>query len=261
MSQLHIDRWMSEATALNPNEVGTPGMPLPVLFYEAGMAADFMETYWQPADDRPGLVETAAFLPLTVAEEIKSLAAAANTLNARMVLAAKDDPQAALMAQCRSVATLLSNTLRYVLDDGQTTRGDAAWEVIRQRDASLSSPAELAQLLADLAVLAEHEQATLTKLPSFKVELIATAATLAEELLLSGRVLGRNASADLSLRDRMLTLLARRVASVRRAARFLFRDSPEILRQATSRYERERQRRAAARAKEADGSNAAPADA
>ncbi len=255
MSQLHIDRWTSEAASLDANAVHTPGMPLPVLFYEAGLAADFVAAYWQPAEDRPGLIEAAAFMPFAIADEIKSLAMAANTLNARVVLATKDDPQAVLMEQCRSVATTLMSYLRYVLDDGESTSGDSAWEVIRQREASLTSPAELAQLLADLAVLAEHERLTLTKLPSFNVELIATANSLAEQLLLSGRVLGRRASADLALRDRVLTLLAKRVTLVRRTARFLFRDHPEIVRQVTSRYQR--QRRLASSSKDTDAADAA----
>lgn len=259
MSQLHIDRWTAAAMALDANEVMTPRLPMPVLFYEAGLAADFMDSYWQPAQGRPGMVETSAFLPLAVAEEIRSLAAAANMLNARVVLANKSDPQAELMEDCRSVANKLSNCLRYVLDDGITTQGDAALDVIRQRDASLTSPAELAQLLADLAVLADQERALLTKLPSFDVALIVTASELAEKLLLSGRVLGRPASADLALRDRVLTLLAQRVAQVRRSARFVFRDFPEISRQATSRYER--QRRSANSAKDSASESTQPTDA
>lgn len=52
----------------------------------------------------------------------------------------------------------------------------------------------------------------------------------------------------LSLRNRLLTLLADRVQSVRRAARYLYRSHPKELRKFTRAYERTR-RRARARAK------------
>lgn len=58
-------------------------------------------------------------------------------------------------------------------------------------------------------------------------------------------VLGDEAARALALRNRLAMLLAAKMNAVRSAARFVFRHRPEIVREATSAYER--RRRAAAR--------------
>jgi hypothetical protein len=57
--------------------------------------------------------------------------------------------------------------------------------------------------------------------------------------------LGDEAARALALRNRLAMLLATKMNAVRSAARFVFRRRPEIVREATSAYER--RRRAAAR--------------
>ena len=59
----------------------------------------------------------------------------------------------------------------------------------------------------------------------------------------------------IALRNRLMTLLFDRMIRVRSAARFVFRGRPEIIREATSAYER-RRRAAGRRAKEKNGSAA-----
>jgi hypothetical protein len=54
---------------------------------------------------------------------------------------------------------------------------------------------------------------------------------------------------ELKLRNRLLTLLTDRVARARRAARFVFRNHPELARQVGSAYERKRRARTRAREK------------
>jgi hypothetical protein len=53
-------------------------------------------------------------------------------------------------------------------------------------------------------------------------------------------VTGRAADPKIDLRNRLVTLLDQRVSKVRRAARYVFRDHPEVVRQVTSAYERKR---------------------
>jgi hypothetical protein len=53
-------------------------------------------------------------------------------------------------------------------------------------------------------------------------------------------VAGQPADPKVDLRNRLVTLLEHRVSKVRRAARYVFRDHPEVVRQVTSSYERKR---------------------
>jgi hypothetical protein len=78
------------------------------------------------------------------------------------------------------------------------------------------------------------------------VKLIDEAASLAHALLqpVEGQAKGDGATA-LLVRNRLLHLLVDRMTLVRRSAAHVFRHHPEILRKATSAYER--RRRAAAR--------------
>jgi hypothetical protein len=70
-------------------------------------------------------------------------------------------------------------------------------------------------------------------------------------------VQSEDAKAALVLRNKVLTLLWDRMSAVRSAARFVFRGQPEIIREATSTYER--RRRAAARRSGAKKPAPAPA--
>jgi hypothetical protein len=76
------------------------------------------------------------------------------------------------------------------------------------------------------AVVAEREQETLKKLGRFDVALIDEARKLAHDLLAMPANMGRRASDDIRLRDRLLTLLGRRIAKVRDAAKLVFRSHP-----------------------------------
>ena len=51
---------------------------------------------------------------------------------------------------------------------------------------------------------------------------------------------GQAADPKIDLRNRLVTLLDQRVSRVRRAAWYVFRDHPEVVRQVTSAYERKR---------------------
>lgn len=86
------------------------------------------------------------------------------------------------------------------------------------------------------------------QMPSQAVDL---AASLRAHLA-QGAALGEKAREALVLRNKVIGLLSARISTVRAAARFVFRDRPEIVREATSTYERRRRAEAKRRAKEAD---------
>ncbi|WP_437722481.1 hypothetical protein [Sorangium sp. So ce861] len=64
--------------------------------------------------------------------------------------------------------------------------------------------------------------------------------------------LGEKARDALLLRNKVIGLLNARISTVRAAARFVFRDRPDIVRESTSAYERRRRAEAKRRAKKAD---------
>ncbi|XYH95849.1 hypothetical protein ACMHYB_49995 [Sorangium sp. So ce1128] len=64
-----------------------------------------------------------------------------------------------------------------------------------------------------------------------------------------GAGLGEKAREALVLRNKVIGLLSVRLSTVRAAARFVFRDRPDIVREATSAYERRRRAESARRAK------------
>jgi hypothetical protein len=137
------------------------------------------------------------------------------------------------------------------LDDGVENDDDARLRAVRDAHANdASTDAALAGALHDYAALVE------TLLPGIDGYGDFTAAwiTRARELVAALRVAPKGAvgatradAALLDARNRLATLLARRLRLVRAKSRFVFRDHPTVLREATSSYER--RRRSAARAK------------
>jgi len=224
--------------ALSADEIRPPAAPVPVLLAEAEQVARFAEHYWEPAAGRPGLKAVASFLPPNIVEEIRSLTSASQSLATEVVIGDVDTTDMATIARARTVAKELGDGLEYVLNDNVETPSDEALRVVNARDTSRSSVAQLAQTLSDFAGLAHREESKLTRVESFEMPLIAEAETLATTLLGLARPGGPRPSPHIDLRDRMLNLLMPRVVEIRRAARYVFRDHPEIQRKAASTYER-----------------------
>jgi len=115
-----------------------------------------------------------------------------------------------------------------------------------------------------MAALATKYRDALTKLQGFDIALIDEARTLAAALRQQSAAALTRTNADtqreaLALRNRLLTLLIERVKRVRRAAAYVFRNQPDIVRKFTSAFER-RQRASRRRAKAGEApEDAAPA--
>jgi hypothetical protein len=158
------------------------------------------------------------------------------------------------------VAALLQDMLGYVLDDGRDTHSDLAFRTLNSRDPNTIGITQLAQTLSDLAGLARRELAALSRLGNFNPTLIDEAEQLAATVLAFAAAPGPKASPHVELRDRFINLLLPRMTRVRRAARFVFRDYPDLQKKAASAYERDR--RAGRKGKNDDLNNeSAPADA
>jgi hypothetical protein len=240
MSQKQINKWIDEANALTDDEVRSPAAPVPMVLAEATQAAQVVGKYWKATSERPGLEVAADFMPQSIADEVASLVEACQTAHSRGIFVEKSDATSKSVSRAKKVAGKLAVALEFVLDDGKTTPSDDALTVVKTRETSNGTVAQLAQSLVDFATLAEREQAALAKLKDFDVQLVTEARKLGKELMASAAGPGRAASEAIRLRDRLLVLLSRKVSQIRRATRYVFRDHTNIQRLATSRYERKR---------------------
>jgi len=234
-----IEHWMDSALALAAETVAPPSQPVVNYLQEADGVAHFLEKHWRPEKDRPGLCSVAAVAPLALAGEIRELVQAGRAMQTQVLY--PDDPQPkawrTALDEGRLVSAELRAALEFVLADGLGDVSDAALEAASRREDG--SPAALAQALSDYAGIAEKTLDKLCAIEGFDPQTVTRARELAAEITAEGPpVLRRTASTAVDLRNRLLTLLEARVATVRRAARYVFRSQPELVRQVTSEYSR-----------------------
>jgi hypothetical protein len=161
------------------------------------------------------------------------------------------------MIRAGAVLRELKSTLEFVFDDAEYTRADEQLHKLAATFPRPRSHASMASALTTYSELAwEHEQA-LSNLPAFDL------GVLDEALVLAGALRSRSgeakvqqhfseASERLTARNQLLALLHDRLARIRRCARLLFRDHPDIARKFTSEHKRV-QRREQRRTKAAQG--------
>lgn len=240
----NVDKWRDAALALAADEVQAPRVPVAVMLQEAAGVALFVRRRWEADAERklPGLSLASAFVQAGIAEEIEELGEAARVLQTRVLFPERDALELRQkLERGETVLDELSAALELVLDDGVAEPADAALDLARQRLAADQSQAGMAQALSDFAGVAEQVKARISTLGDFEPALIEEARQLSRTITAAGPPQrGRPASPDLDLRNRMLTLLDRRVDRVRAAARYVYRHHPEVARQVTSAYERRR---------------------
>jgi hypothetical protein len=237
-------------------------VPLHVLLDEAVVVARFFDTYYPTLrnDDgtvarigldsvaRPGRELTAA-----TGAEVLSLREAIQEAQARYVAVSAPRRRPPL-ERMRFVLGEIRSALTFLFDDGKRDVQGAQLEQLASSPGSDSrSESALAMQLYQYATLAEMNRADLDGLGGFDVSLIDEAFALVDAIhsIEPAVPLADLPSGVLDLRQRLATLLADRMGTIRSAARFVFRRSPAIVREATSTYER--RRGAAARARRADG--------
>ncbi len=249
-----IAKWKDAALAVG--EPRTLSVPIRVLLGESVEAAKFVEAYWEPGPERPGLLSAGARLPRTIAEEILSLRDAVQDAETEYlkIVEPKVDTEA-LKARGTQLLTDITATLEWHLDDGVETDEDVQLAQIRAAHKKDTGGADsLAQALHDYASLARPMAAALDGLGGFQASSIDEALRIADSLGEVSQTPGARSekSRDAKLlRDRLVQLLNDRVGTVRAAARFVFRNQPQIAKIPASAYERRRRaesRRAAASA-------------
>jgi hypothetical protein len=258
-----IDQWKDEAAKLAPDQIGIP-CPFYVLQGEAVDVARFFDKYFKSTDDRPGLetvVDKKRHLTESTGKDILSLLAATQQANTAYQLAASPST-AAPIGRATFVLNDIAATLEWSFDDGVEDERDAQLASVKKAHADTPDSHDAwAAELEDYAALAGNYRKQMAGLGGFDVALIDEAKALAAELRNRPATPAAPSEAVASakaLRDRLAALLCSRMATVRSAARFVFRNQPAIIREATSAYER--RRKAAARRNAAKKPSDAPGD-
>jgi hypothetical protein len=154
------------------------------------------------------------------------------------VLTPKTQP---LVDRGRYLVNELTAGFDYLLDDGVDEPADAALATAKRRLAEDDNRATLIQALVALSGIAADVRQRLATEISFDVALIDESAALANTLSEAGVPnTGFVASELVDLRKRLMTLTDNRVREIRKAARFVFRNHPDIVQKAASAHRRRR---------------------
>jgi len=255
-----ISPWIAEAQKLPTDELRTT-VPVHVLFGESADVARFHKKYYRSLDGkdgqpaRPGLdtvVDERRGLTARTADDILSLREAAQEANTHYLLAVSPKG-AAPMEEGRFLVDEMCAVLEWYFDDGVENERDAQLASVLSAHAETPDSADaLASELEDYAALASQHRKDIAGLGGFDAGHIDRARVVAEDVRnrpATPTVLTDEAQQALALRNRLCTLLHDRMSTVRGATRFVFRGYPDVIREATSTYER--RRRAAARRKAA----------
>jgi hypothetical protein len=256
-----LDRWRDAASQVASDELPQSNVPLHVLFGEAVDAARFAVKYWEPELDanervvRFGLVSATgpkSRLYAGIADDILSLQRAAQDAHTRYLLTVSPSTSANPVERGHFLLNEITATLEWHFDDGVDDENDAKLAALASAHADDSQSADtLASALDDYAALAEPHRDALDGLGGFDAAYIDEARVVAKALREKPStpvVMTPEAKRAIALRNKVATLLWDRMSIVRAAARFVFRGQPEIVREATSAYER-RRRAVARRAK------------
>ena len=226
-------------------------MPLNIFLNEASSISGFVERYWDPEDNRPGLSMAAPIVTRDMAEEISSLVAAVSKAQSD---AEKEGRTGAVERGVSLRARAWIREMQHLLSWAhirETTAGrdgftgnlsDANREYLKGR----KNAGKLAEWVMHYKAIATVNDTLLRNVPGYSPSMISEGDRLMRQLLQTrpGRPKASEARRNaLTLRRQLTHVLADRVRRVRSAARFVFRNHPEIRRLATSDFERRRRRR------------------
>jgi hypothetical protein len=247
MSQSVLEKWTPAASALG--QVRTAfSTPIRVLLGEAVDLARFTTVYWEPVKDaagkmlRPGLALAGPKLSPTIGSEMLELQEALQTTNTNYLLTVAP-MQPDVRARAQYVLGEMVAALEWWLDDGVNDDRDQQLAALKAEYADGSTSADsMAAELSDYAALARQEAAGLEGIGGFELAMVDEAEALAKQLRErpTTPTSPENTRRTLDMRNRVATLLLDRMGQVRAAARFVFRNHPEIARESSSAFERRR---------------------
>jgi hypothetical protein len=246
-----VNSLTAEANKVDPRDFILT-TPLHVLLGEAVDVARFCEHNWEPVFVpktetllRPGLKSAGKKqIERLISEEILVLQQLVQEAHTAYLLAVKPSADASV-TRAQFVVDELASALEWLFDDGVTDERDAQLATIVEahRDDPDSEDA-LAGELADYLGLAMLVKDDLAELAAFDIALLGEArslvAVLRDRSALRARANNTESAILIERRNRFAALLSRRMARVRAAARYVYRQHPDIVKQVTSAYERRR---------------------
>lgn len=242
-------KWEAEAAKV-PLDTPRWNLPWSVLMGEAADVARFVRNHWDPVEGdprtaRPGLSIVAARLPLSVADEIEELKHLAETAQSAYLLASASPPSINVRPKAEKALSELNRALDFLFDDDVDDERDKQLATLRETHADTGPHDALASALINYAALAETHRGGLCAIGGFNAAVIDDARTLAAELQkipTPAERAQRGAESDKqrALRDGLTALLMERMRRVRSAARWVFRDHPDVARLSTSAFARTR---------------------
>ena len=234
------------------------GMPFATFVSEAVDCALMIHKYWTtPNPDKyRSLSAYAHRLGHTMAAEIVHLVDRAEVARdeAKAIAKAVDELQ---ISRARFVNRELRLAAELDADDGVRDEKDVSVEALRRsHETTPRTIAALADSIGAYARYAKKHTASFAQAPDFDVALIAEGELLSDALR-ARRKATRATNEARETRDLYLQLLIDRIAKVRRLVRHAYRATPEVIREATSAFHRER-RRADRNRGTAEGDGATP---
>ena len=244
-----LARW-AERTVTLPEERSR--VPIKVLLGEALDLARVIENNYATTEfggkTRLGLDSIAGVHGVTpvTATEIRELQLAVSAAQADYlaVLEKADDTPIERSAE---ILDELRAALSFLLEDGRHPEGAAQLGQLRDQFSRETSHDGIAMALEAYGEIAQRHLRDLRSFGGFEPALVDESLQVARALRersaerLTGEVAQRKRQ-TLALRDRLTAALLQRMTAARRAIRYVFRDEPEIVRQASSEYERRRRR-------------------
>lgn len=232
---------------------GPLSVPVQVVLGEGVDIAMLFNTHWNPTRKKQGAnlpgfsgVAPQSDINENTGSDIYELVAAAGHANAvyhKMLGSSEASP----MERAEFVLYEIKATLEFVFDDDEHTTADDQLEQLANQFSRPTSQDGMAVALEAYVELASEYRDKLTGLDSFDLKMLDEALVLAGALRMrSGEALiGETPSGMRQLlldRNRLVALLQERTGRVRRAARYVFRAFPDVAKQFSSAYERNRRR-------------------
>jgi hypothetical protein len=239
MGNTKLQKWVRHAASVAPIR---PPTPQAVLLDEAVQVAKFVGDYWEAG------LSTAGSLEASIGTEILELREAVSAAHAEYLLA-RPVPEKAPMERAQFVLRELRAALTFAFHDGVSDDADVALRRVAAATNGGASKHAVALSLETYTALARQYLGKLEARSAFDPALLEEAPQLARSLRdhAANKKVGTATEAGraaLDLRNRLVAVLHERVSLVRAAARYVFRHQPEIVREATSAYQRRRRARA-----------------
>ncbi len=232
-----LQRWTDTSAQARPGSANNP--PLHIMIDEALQVAEFFEERWEPTAERRGLADAGERLPRETGKEIVSLVEEVKRAQDEYLeLMGREMNPRKLVERGEYLLGELTAVLEWCLEGDEDDESDLLLQSLQAERRFLANSVEdLAYALHDYAVVASEMRDEIDGLGGFDAATIDEAVDVAKKLLaVNERQVQQveDVRRAVDRRNRLVARLKARVAKVRRAARFVFRDRPHLLKEVTS---------------------------